>query len=156
MTLAIGTYIRLIEADGSDPNLRFQNFFQGESRIFNDQTHIFAAFGFSGGTIDLQAANITASLAFGLNALSLSTFQRAVNDRWLVEVSTVWLDPETLDETDTHSTELYAITGLSHDNQRLAVGLSSPLDAIAQNAPRRVLSTRMVGNLPSTGQINLN
>jgi hypothetical protein len=45
---------------------------------------------------------------------------------------------------------------LEHDSSRLSVRLGSPLDAVAQNAPRRVLTQKLVGALPSTGNINLN
>lgn len=156
MTIAIGTYLKLLRADGSDPYLQFQNFHQGETRIYDEQLYMFAGFGFSGGTLDLQAANISASLVFSLNPLSLSTFQQAADERWLARVRTVWLDPETFDETGNHSEEVYAITGLNHDTSRLSVALGSPIDAVQQNAPRRVLTTRLVGALPSTGEINLN
>ena len=156
MTIAIGTYIKLFRADGSATNHRFQNFHQGENREYDSQIYMFAAFGFSGGTLDLQAANISASLVFSLNSLSLSTFQQAADERWIARIRTVWLDPETFDETGNHSEEIYAITGLNHDTSRLSVALGSPLDAVQQNAPRRVLTTSLVGSLPSTGELNLN
>ena len=156
MTLAVGTYIQFLNADGSDAGYRFQNFFQGETRTYQGQTYVFAGFGFSGGTLDLQGANIQASLVFALNQLSLSVFTEAARDFWLVRIRTVWLVPDTLEETTTHSEELYAVNSISHDSSRLSVELGSPLDAVQKNAPRRVLTVAMVGALPSTGQINLN
>ena len=155
MSLAIGLYLKLVDADGNDTGNQFQNFFAGETRNYNGDSYTFSAFGFSGGTLDLQAANIQASLVFALNELSLSVFQRAADEFWLARIRTVWLDPETFAEGSTHSEELYAVTGLEHDSSRLSVRLGSPLDAVQQNVPRRVLSLRMVGALPSTGQINL-
>jgi len=65
------------------------------------------------------------------------------------------LDPDTLNESDTYSEELYAITGYEHDSSRLGVRLGSPLDAIADNAPRRSLTAALVGSLPTTGDISL-
>ena len=82
-------------------------------------------------------------------------FKQAADERWLTEIKTVWLNPETLDETGTYSEELYAITGFEHDTSRLSVRLGNPLDAVSQNAPRRVLTQDLVGSLPSTGNINL-
>jgi len=155
MSIAIGLYLKLVDADGNDTGNQFQNFFANETRTYNGDTYTFGAFGFSGGTLDLQAANISASLVFALNELSLAVFQRASDEFWLARIRTVWLDPETFEEGNTHSEEQYAVTGLEHDSSRLSVRLGSPLDAVQQNVPRRVLSLRMVGALPSTGQINL-
>ena len=152
--LAIGTYIQLTGADGGD-GYYFQNFHHGENRDYNGSDYMYAAFGFSGGTLDLEAANIDASLVFAVNKLALSVFQQAVEGRWIIIIRTVWLNPETLEEGSTYGEETYAITGLEHDNSRLSVRLGSPLDAVAQNAPRRVLTQKLVGALPSTGNINL-
>lgn len=155
MSIAIGTYIRLLNPNGSDTGYRFQNFFQGEVRLHEEREYMFGGFGFSGGTLDLQAANISASLVFALSELSLAVFNQAVNDRWLMEVHTVWLDPETLEETDAFSDEMYAVTGLEHDSSRLSVRLGSPLDAVSENAPKRALTQVLVGALPTTGQVSL-
>ena len=155
MTVAIGTYIKLLNPNGSSTGYLFQNFFQGETRTFNSENYVFGAFGFSGATLDLQAANISANLVFALSELALTIFNQAVTDRWLIEVRTVLLDPDTLDETSIHSEETYAVTGLEHDTQRLSVRLGSPLDAVRQNAPRRTLTQALVGSLPSTGDISL-
>ena len=82
-------------------------------------------------------------------------FKEASDNRWLAEVNTVWLNPDTLEETGTYSQEIYAITGFEHDTSRLSVRLGNPLDAVSQNAPRRLLTQDLVGSLPSTGNINL-
>ena len=156
MTLAIGTYIRLVDRDKAFTGYAFQNFHVGETRSYNGTGYMYAGFGFSGGTLDLEAGNVTASLVFAVNELDLVVFKQAADDRWLIEVRTVWLNPDSLDETGTHSEELYAVTGFEHDSSRLSVRMGNPLDAVSQNAPRRVLTQRLVGALPSTGNINLN
>ena len=154
--LAIGTYIKLLTADGTDAGYNFQNFHYGQIRNYNGIDYMYAAFGFSGGTLDLQAGNINASLVFAVNALAISVFQDSAEFRWLIEIRTVWLDPETIEEGTTYGEEIYAITGLEHDTSQLSVRLGSPLDAVSQNAPRRLLTQDLVGALPSTGNINLN
>ena len=153
--LAIGIYLKLLLPEGTDSGFRFQNFFQGETRTYDGDSYVFGAFGFSGGTLDLDGGNISASMVFVLNELSLSVFSQAANDQWLAQIRTVWLEPDTFAETSQHSEELYAITGINHDNSQLSVRLGSPLDAVQSNLPRRVLTTSLVGELPSTGQINL-
>jgi len=153
--LAIGIYLKLLDSSGNDTGYQFQNFFQGETRTYNGVDYVFGSFGFSGGTLDLEGGNISASLIFSVNPVSLSVFGQAVNDFWLAEIRTVWLEPEALTETAQHSEELYAITGYNHDGNQLSVRLGSPIDAVQSNVPRRVLTTALVGELPSTGQINL-
>ena len=156
MSIAIGTYLKFIDAAGIDTGNNFQNFFQGETREYQGDTYIFGGFGFSGGTLDLEGGNISASLVFVLNDLSLSIVNQAAEQFWLVRIRTVWLDSSTFQEGNTFSEELYAVTGFEHDSSRLSVRLSSPLDAVQENAPRRTLTADLVGALPSTGQISLN
>ena len=155
MTIAIGTYIRLLNANGSDTGYRFQNFFKGDTRTYDSLTYTVSGFGFSGGTLDLEGGNISASLVVALNQLSLAVYTQAVTDRWLIKLRTVWLDPDTLTEGTTYSEELYAVTGLEHDSSRLSVRLGSPLDAVREHAPRRSLTQQLVGSLPTTGEISL-
>ena len=156
MSIAIGTYLKFIDAAGTDTGNNFQNFFQGETREYQGDTYIFGGFGFSGGTLDLEGGNISAGLVFALNDLALSVFRQAAEQFWLVRIRTVWLDPDTFEEGNTFSEELYAVTGFDHDLSRISVRLSSPLDAVQENAPRRTLTADLVGALPSTGQISLN
>lgn len=155
MTIAIGIYLKLKTSQGTESNYRWQNFFKGETRRYDNSDYSYGGFGFSGGTLDLEAGNIQASLVFDLNTISLSVFEQAAREFWIAEIRTVWLDPVTFAEGSEHSQEVYAITGFSHDNSRLQVQLGSPLDAVSVNVPRRVLTTSLVGNLPSSGQINL-
>ncbi len=154
--IAIGTYIQLVTGDQASTGYQFQNFHVGETRSYNGTSYMYAGFGFSGGTLDLEAGNVSASLVFAVNQLDLAVFQQAADDRWLAEIRTVWLNPDTLAETGTYSEEVYAITGFEHDTSRLSVRLGNPLDAVSQNAPRRLLTQDLVGSLPSTGNINLN
>ncbi len=155
MSLAIGTYVKLVTGEGASTGYQFQNFHVGETRNYNGTGYMYAGFGFSGGTLDLEAGNVSASLVFAVNELDLVVFKQAADDRWLIEIRTVWLDPDSLNESGTYSEELYAVTGFEHDTSRLSVRLGNPLDAVSQNAPRRVLTQKLVGSLPSTGNINL-
>ncbi len=153
--LAIGVYLKLLLPDGTESGYSFQNFFQGETRTYDGDNYIFGAFGFSGGTLDLEGGNISATMIFAVSQLAVSVFGQAAQDMWLAQIRTVWLEPDTFNETSQHSEELYAITGIGHDNSQLSVRLGSPLDAVQANLPRRVLTTSLVGELPSTGSINL-
>ena len=147
--LAIGTFAAFNDF------IFLQNFFQGETRTYGGMQYNFASFGYSGNTTDLQAGNINASLVFSMNELVLNMATEAADNRWIVNVQTVWLDPETLLEQANYTTDVFMITGFEHDHQRLNMTLSSPLDAISGDAPRRRLTESLVGALPSTGQVQL-
>ena len=156
MSTAIGTYVKFLQRDGSEPLTPFnlQNFHQGETRFYEQTNYIYGAFGFSGGAVDADAANIEASLVMQLNELNLNFATTAADNLYLAQIRTVWLDPETLEETTLRMEELYAVVGFDHNNSRLSMRLSNPLDAVAANVPRRKLSPALVGALPSTGNIS--
>ena len=154
MSTAIGTYIAFQDRTGNDLSQNFQNFHVGETRTYGGRDFIFSSFGFSGASVDVEAANIQASLIFPISTLGISLFQDFADQFAVVLVQTVWLDPDTLQETATNLTEVYAITAFSHNNSRITLQLGSPLDAVTQNVPRRRLNQSMVGALPSTGNVS--
>lgn len=154
--LAIGTFVRLLQPDGIVTPFRFQNFYAKESPVFQGLPYLYAGFGFSGGTLDIQGGNISATLVFAVNKLDLDVFKQAADERWIAQINTVWLDPETLEQTDKFNTEIYQIVGFEHDSSRLQIRLGSPLNAVNADTPRRVLTQALVGALPSTGNISLN
>ena len=149
MGIAIGTYIKLT------PGQCFQNFHADDSRLWNGASYLYAGFGYSGSTVDLQAGNVEAQLVFAINEMSLSVVQQVVDQRQVIQIDTVWLNPETLSELSNYTTDRFMATGYTHDHSRLALRLSSPLDAISGDVPRRRLTTKLVGALPSSGDITL-
>ena len=154
MSIALGTYVQFTERDGTATNNAFQNFHSGEVRTYNGVDYTYAAFGFSGAAVDINGANIQAQLIFGLNNLILNIAQTAANEFWVVRVNTVWLNPDDFDETAQRLEEVYAVVGFEHDNSRISLRLGSPLDSVQSDFPRRVLTMRAVGVLPTSGNIS--
>jgi hypothetical protein len=152
--IAVGTYVRFLLSNGGATGHAFQNFHVGKVRNYAGTDYIYAGMGFSGSSVDLQGSNISASLVFAVNPLLLNFIQEAADDRWIIRVRTVWLDPDSFDETGTFSEEVYQVTSFKHDGSRLSLELSSPLDAVSGQAPRRVLTQYLVGSLPATGSIS--
>ena len=149
MTIAIGTFV---EFNGTQ---RYQNFFTGRSMAWSGNQYQFAGFGYSGSTIDLEGSNISASLVWAVNELSLNLAAEAAENRWIVQIDAVWIDPDSLGVMDSYMSDIFMVTGFEHDTMRLSFRLSSPLDAVAADTPRRRLTEKEVGALPSTGQILL-
>ena len=152
--IAIGTYVRFQLFTGASSGYAFQNFHASETRNYAGNSYVYAGFGFSGGTVDLQGGNIKASLVFAVSQLLLNFIQEAADSKWVAQIRTVWLDPDTLEETSTYTEEIYQVVGYQHNGSRLSLDLGSPLDAVAGQAPRRVLTQHLVGSLPATGQIS--
>jgi hypothetical protein len=148
MGIAIGTFIKL-------PGYNFQNFFHGQNITWESVQYQFAGFGYSGSSVDLQGGNIDAQLIFVVNDISLNLAKEAADNRHIITVKTVWLDPVTLKPKSNFMQDVFMITGFEHDALRLGLRLSSPLDAISSDVPRRRLTEKLVGALPSTGQIQL-
>jgi hypothetical protein len=148
MSIAIGTFIEL---DGS----YYQNFFQGKQVGWDGNSYMFSGFGYSGSSVDLEGGNLESQLVFVLNELSLNMAKKAADERQIVVIKTVWLDPESLVPKSNYMEDTFMVTGFEHDSSRLALRLSSPLDAISADVPRRRLTETLVGALPSTGQVQL-
>ena len=151
---AFASYITFLTFEGSDTGVRFQNFHQ-DTRSYEGRSYPFSGFGYSGATYDLQGANVEGVLLFPSNEMSQSFIAQAAEDRWLVEVKTVWLNPDTYAETSNRLTEVYAVVSWSNNLTELECRLSSPLNAQDAELPARVLSQRIVGSLPPKGSISL-
>ena len=149
MTIAIGTFVNF------NDEVYFQNFFPGEVRKWEGEEYMFAGFGYGGSTTDLQAGNVDSQLVFNLNELSLNLATEAVTNNWIVTVKTVWLKPETLLEKSNYMTDVFTVTQFEYDSLRLTMELSSPLDAVTAEVPRRRLTEKLVGSMPSSGDIAL-
>jgi hypothetical protein len=152
--IAIGTYINFQLSEGVETGYAFQNFHSQQTRPYEGVDYVYAGFGFSGTSVDLQGSSIRAQLVFAVSQLILNFVQQAADDRWIIRIRTVWLDPDSLEETSTFMEETYQITGFQHDGIRLAMDLGSPLDAVSGQSPRRTLTQYLVGSLPATGQIS--
>ena len=148
MGIAIGTFV-------SFRDYKLQNFFQGETIAWQNVNYTFAGFGYSGSSVDLQGGNIDAQLIFAVDDITLALAKSTADLRQIVTIKTVWLDPETLFPRSNFMEDVFMVTGFEHDSSRLGLRLSSPLDAISGDVPRRRLTEKLVGALPSTGQIQL-
>lgn len=154
-TLAIGSYIRLLQMDSTPTGYNWQNFHQGTSRTHKGFNYDFAGFGYSGGSVDLESASITAQVVMGMSQLALNVWVEAADNRYLCEVDSVWLDPgDSLAETGVYISDVYTVTGYSHEGARITASLGSPLLAVGAQTHRR-LTPNLVGSLPPNGTVRI-
>ena len=155
---AFGHVVRITPKDTVD--FRFQNFFIGKQLTHNGDEYQFAPFGFSGVTVNRTGDGMEASLVFPNNELTRRWAVAAIKSSYLMEVEVLIIensDPES-GLTATHTTvHTYTgqVTGGQWDNVSLNLELSSVLDAVGTDVPRRSLTQRMVGNLPISNSVRL-
>jgi hypothetical protein len=68
------------------------------------------------------------------------------------------VDPDTLAPLTTYGSpyltqDVWLAASMAYDPTTIEVLLSSGIDAVGSNAPNRVLTTSIVGHLPTTGSI---
>ena len=138
----------------------WQNFFINQQLTHNGENYRFAPFGFSGVTVNRTGDGLEASLVFPNNALTRGWGIEAIENNYQMEVEVLIIedaDPNT-GLTATHTTvHTYTgvVTGGQWDETTLNLELSSVLDAVGTDVPRRSLTQDLVGNLPITNSVRL-
>lgn len=155
---AFGHAIRIKR--GSESSRRFQNFFIGKQLTHRGDEYIFVPFGFSGVTVNRTGDGLESTLVFPNNELSRSWAVTAVEIRTVIEVDVLIIEDSSPDtglsatHTIVHS-YIGQVTGGQWDNVSLNLELSSVLDAVGTDIPRRALTRKSVGNLPISNGVRL-
>jgi len=151
---------------------RFQNFFIGKEITHRSppqrepdpplpgSNYIFVPFGFSGVTVNRTGDGLEATLVFPNNSLARNWGVSAIEGTWVMEVDVLMIedpDPDTGLSTTNTIVHTYTgqVTGGQWDNTSLNLELSSVLDAVGTDVPRRSLTNRVVGNLPISNNVRL-
>ena len=157
---AFGHVVRITPKDTVD--FRFQNFFIGKQLTHNGDEYQFAPFGFSGVTVNRTGDGLEATLVFPNNDATRAWAVSAIDDRWVMEVEMLILpdpDPDTGLSTATTSNRVNEyvaqVTSGQWDSVSLNINLSTVLDAVGTDIPRRTLTQKLVGNLPITSAVRL-
>jgi hypothetical protein len=160
---AFCNYVKFLAPSGSsysETDYYFQNFTVNGSRTRGNDDYIFAPFvlatggGEKGGDRSSNVLGIGASTQAG-ETIILNLFKQAVEDRWLLVVETVSLNINTFADDLLVSTETWRVASYEMDTKLIKLRLISPLDAVKGQVPRRKLSEKLVGALPTTGQITI-
>jgi len=152
-SFAFVNYSRFLTSAGVATAYAYQNFSINQSRTYGGVTYQFAPFAYTLGAGSKGGDRSDSRLVAGLDPISVNLFAEAVEDRYLLEVKTVSLDPETFADDALIRTELWRVAQYEMDTERVILNLSSPLDATKGDIPKRRLTTKLVGALPSTGSL---
>jgi len=141
--------------DNGTENLKhwFNNGVPGKSVRYGNLDYGYLSFIYQGAAKNRTGDNLEAQLVLSVNQISTDLAREAIKNNYMVRVySTVMTDDNKVEKLLTEENWLAA--SMSYDNETLEIILSSAIDAVGANAPTRVLTKDLVGNLPVTGSIN--
>jgi hypothetical protein len=152
---AFVNYIRFKNASDIYVGTPYQNFSINESRTYGGVAYSFAPFAVSSGGGARGGDRANAALVAGADLIAVNLFAEAVNNRYMLEIKTVSLDPLTFADDALVASEIWRVASYELDIPRVTLRLTSPLDAVKSQVPRRTLSTVLVGALPTSGTLVL-
>tara|TARA_R100000278_G_scaffold22747_1_gene21376 strand:- start:959 stop:1492 length:534 start_codon:yes stop_codon:yes gene_type:complete len=131
---------------------------KGNKLELEGDNYYFLPFIYQGAAKNRSGDNLEATLVFANNPIAMNRAREAVVNKWSVEVFVCRVDPETLEPLTTYGSpyltkDTWLASSMAYDASTVEVLLSSGIDAVGSNAPNRVLTTALVGHLPTTGQI---
>jgi hypothetical protein len=150
---AFVNYVRFKTQADAYTGTPYQNFSINEQRVYDGITYSFAPFAISSGGGARGGERSSASLVAGTDAISVNLFAEAVRERYMLEIKTVSLDPLTFTDEALVASEIWRVASYDMDTTRVVLKLTSPLDAVKAQVPRRTLSTALVGALPTSGAL---
>jgi len=149
---AITNFITVTDRAGATQH-RYQNGKVGEIITLNSQEFSYLAFLYRGATRNRTGDNLQAELTLAPNAVAMDIVQQAVANRWFVRVQTCTMNPSTFAVGRVLTSDVWIATTFNYDADKLTTVLSSGIDAVGATAPTLSLTSRLVGALPTTGQI---
>ena len=156
MTIAICHFIRFkTKAGAYQEGYNFQNFFVGQDRTRGGVVYQFAPIGVTFGAGAKGGDRSDAALVSASDLLAVNRFVEASNQEWLVEISAVLVNPTNLALGNQITRETWIAARPELDTEKAVLRLLSPLDAVEQQVPKRTLSSRLVGSIPTTGAISV-
>ena len=149
MAFAFCNYVTLLQSNSTPTSYKFQNFSINEPRRGFD----YLPFAITTGAGTRGGDRSSARLVVAANQISVNIAAEASQNNYFLQVETFSLNIETLADSSQISTEVWRVAGYEMDFERVFLNLTSPLDAVRTDAPRRVLSTQLVGALPTSGSL---
>ena len=151
---AFGHALRIKQ--GENTQYRFQNFFINQQITHQSANYTFVPFGFSGVTVNRTGDGLEATVVFPNNEVSRAWGVNAINQNWVMEVDVLIIDDDAKDgpHNIVHSYTGQVVGG-QWDEVSLNLQLSTVLDAVGTDVPRRSLTKELVGNLPIANNVRL-
>lgn len=153
--IALGHMLTAKPRTANAAPLYFQNFWINENVAYNGNTHGFLPFGFSGVTVNRSGDNQSTQLALPNNSLSRSWASTLVDGSWVVLVDMLMLNPDNKADYRVLSSYAGQVAGAIWSDAELRLEISSVIDAVGGDVPRRRITEDVFGPLPTTAQVRL-
>ena len=152
--IRLGNFFQLYSVSGEREinEGRYNNVTPGQRLSYGGLTFGYLSFIYQGATKNRTGDNLEAQIVLSVNEISTGISRNAVNNRWHVRVYSATMTASgTVAKVLT--VENWIAASMTYDNQTLEIMLSSGIDAVGANAPTRVMTRKLVGNLPITANI---
>ena len=152
--IRLGNFFQLYSVSGGREvnEGRYNNVTPGQSLSYDGLSFDYLSFIYQGATKNRTGDNLEAQIVLSVNEISTGISRNAVNNRWHVRVYSATMTASgTVAKVLT--VEDWIAASMAYDNQTLEIVLSSGIDAVGANAPTRVMTRKLVGNLPITANI---
>lgn len=113
----------------------------------------YLSFIYQGAAKSRSGDNLQASLVLANNTLAMNIANQLLEDFATVTVENWLMNPSTYARQKLLTSEVWLVSSFSYDPETVEIVLASSLDAIGTQAPTRVLTRKLVGALPTTGQV---
>lgn len=159
--ILFGHFLTLKPRKDGDQPFYFQNFYIGTNNVkYGGREYDFVPFGFSGVTVNRSGDNQATQLAFANNELTRAWSEKIVRASWLVAIDMVMLPSVTVPQAEIPAAHLltsYAgqVTGAIWSETELRLEISSVIDAVGSDIPRRRITEDIFGPLPTTSTVRL-
>ena len=152
--IRLGNFFQLYSVSGEREinEGRYNNVTPGQRLSYGGLSFGYLSFIYQGATKNRTGDNLEAQIVLSVNEISTGISRNAVNNRWHVRVYSATMTASgTVAKVLT--IEDWIAASMTYDNQTLEIMLSSGIDAVGANAPTRVMTRKLVGNLPITANI---
>ena len=157
-TERISTLVQLFYLNDSQKVVKWREFHNGEpdtTITHNKIVYKYLPFIYSGATVSLTGDNVQAELTLSSNDIARSNVANLVSQNYRAKVYVCRMSADFERVNNVLSVEEWLVSSAVYDSTAIQIELSSGLDAVNANTPRRVLTGSDVGPLPVTGNVRL-
>ena len=155
-TERIATFVEIFKVDDQNQtrrHRRYHNATPGAVITLRGQRYSYLPFLYSGGTVSRTGDNVIAELTLSSNDIAASNVAELVEQNYRADVTVCRMNNDFTAPRQDLTRETWLCSSAVYDSTAIQVSLSSGIDAVNANTPRRVLTSSDVGPLPITGNV---
>lgn len=151
--ISYGHLLRLHSPVTGKPRYNFQNFALTKEITHQNTAYGFAPFGFSGVTVNKSGDNQLTQIALPPDNLSKQIAIYLSSGDWVANIDMLIINPGNVTDFAVLSSFAGQVSGLLWSETDLRLEVSSVIDAVGNDVPRRRITEDIFGPLPSTSNL---